>query len=66
MFRFCYAGIQTIRQCLTLIRNSPPNPSDPRLEGAYRFPLPISETNAEGIIGGGSSAREFSENATAF
>jgi hypothetical protein len=54
-----------IRQCLADIQIFPSDPSDPCLEGACHFPSPISETNAEGIIGGGFSAEEFSKNGTA-
>ena len=62
---FRFDLLPLIRQCLAHIQNSPPDPSDRRLEGVGRFPLPISETNAEWMIGGGFSARGFSEERTA-
>ena len=62
-FRFDHSSL--IRQCLAPVQNCLPDRSDPRLEGACRIPLSISETNAEGIIGGGFSDEEFSKNGTA-
>jgi len=62
---FGFVSPPVIRQCLADIQIFPSDPSDPCLEGACHFPSPISETNAEGIIGGGFSAEEFSKNGTA-